>query len=87
LQAVDELIDGIIERLEARPDILANTYLIYTNDNGFHISQHGLPLSQSCGIEGDVNIAFFIWGPGVQKNATVGRSSSQTDIVPWSGYH
>ncbi|KAF2033995.1 arylsulfatase precursor [Setomelanomma holmii] len=82
LQAVDELIDGLIERLEARPEILENTYLIYTTDNGFHISQHRLPPGKSCGIEEDVNIPFFIRGPGVGKNVTVEVPSSHTDIVP-----
>ncbi|KAH7066826.1 arylsulfatase precursor [Paraphoma chrysanthemicola] len=82
LQAVDELIDGLIERLEARPDILENTYLIYTTDNGFHISQHRLPPGKSCGIEEDVNIPFFVRGPGVGKNQTVEIPTSHTDIVP-----
>jgi arylsulfatase A-like enzyme len=79
---VDELIDSIVARLEATPEVLENTYLIYTTDNGFHISQHRLPPGKSCGIEEDVNIPFFIRGPGIAKGAVQTIPSSHTDIVP-----
>ncbi|RAR09082.1 arylsulfatase precursor [Stemphylium lycopersici] len=82
LQSVDELIDSIISRLEASPEVFENTYLIYTTDNGFHIGQHRLPPGKSCGIEEDVNIPFFIRGPGVAKGAVQTVPSSHTDIVP-----
>ncbi|KAJ4311640.1 hypothetical protein N0V94_007839 [Neodidymelliopsis sp. IMI 364377] len=82
LQSVDELIDSIIDRLSANPAVLNNTYLIYTTDNGFHIGQHRLPPGKSCNIEEDVNIPFFIRGPGVPKGAVQTIPSSHTDIVP-----
>lgn len=82
LQSVDELIDSIIERLSANPAVLNNTYLIYTTDNGYHIGQHRLPPGKSCNIEEDVNIPFFIRGPGVPKGAVQTIPSSHTDIVP-----
>ncbi|KAF1844222.1 arylsulfatase precursor [Cucurbitaria berberidis CBS 394.84] len=82
LQSVDELIDSIMDRLSASPEVLENTYLIYTTDNGFHIGQHRLPPGKSCGIEEDVNIPFFIRGPGVAKGAVETIPSSHTDIVP-----
>lgn len=72
----------MIERLGASPEVLANTYLIYTTDNGFHIGQHRLPPGKSCGIEEDVNIPFFIRGPGIAKGAVQTVPSSHTDIVP-----
>ncbi|UPX16432.1 uncharacterized protein EKO05_0006831 [Ascochyta rabiei] len=82
LQSVDELIDSIIERLSASPAVLNNTYLIYTTDNGFHMGQHRLPPGKSCNIEEDVNIPFFIRGPGVPKGAVQRIPSSHTDMVP-----
>jgi N-acetylglucosamine-6-sulfatase len=68
--------------LSASPEVLKNTYLIYTTDNGFHIGQHRLPPGKACGIEEDVNIPFFIRGPGIPKNTTQHVPSSHTDIVP-----
>lgn len=82
LQSVDDLIDSIIDRLSASPEVLENTYLIYTTDNGFHIGQHRLPPGKSCGIEEDVNIPFLIRGPGIAKGAVQTIPSSHTDIVP-----
>ncbi|KAL6707458.1 hypothetical protein ACN47E_004028 [Coniothyrium glycines] len=82
LQSVDELIDSVLERLGANPEVLENTYLIYTTDNGYHIGQHRLPPGKSCGIEEDINIPFYIRGPGVPKGAVQTIPSSHTDIVP-----
>ncbi|KAI4636773.1 hypothetical protein J4E93_010998 [Alternaria ventricosa] len=82
LQSVDDLIESIMNRLSEHPEVLENTYLIYTTDNGFHISQHRLPPGKSCGIEEDINIPFFIRGPGVAKGAVMDIPSSHTDIVP-----
>lgn len=82
LQAVDELIVDIFDWLDAHPDILENTYIIYTSDNGYHISQHRLPPGKTCGIEEDINIPFFIRGPGIEKGKTVSYATTHTDIVP-----
>ncbi|EFQ94320.1 hypothetical protein PTT_08067 [Pyrenophora teres f. teres 0-1] len=82
LQSVDELVDSIMDRLGASPEVIENTYMIYTTDNGFHIGQHRLGPGKSCGIEEDVNIPFFMRGPGIAKAAVQNIPSSHTDIVP-----
>lgn len=70
-------------RLEASPEVLANTYIIYTADNGYHLSQHRLPPGKACNIEEDINIPFFIRGPGVPKGAVQNTfPTTHTDIVP-----
>ncbi|KAM3497113.1 hypothetical protein MY10362_009525, partial [Beauveria mimosiformis] len=55
LQAVDDIVEGIFGTLRDLPDVSANTYIIYTADNGFHLGQHRLPAGKTCGIE-DVRI-------------------------------
>ena len=82
LQAVDDLVDSIMNRLHASPEVLENTYIMYTSDNGYHIGQHRLPPGKACGYEEDVNIPFFIRGPGIAKGAVQTVPSSHTDIVP-----
>lgn len=82
LQAVDELVEGLVARLEEHPDVLANTFIVYTSDNGFHIGQHRLPPGKTCAIEEDINVPFVIRGPGVAPGADVAAPSSHTDIVP-----
>ena len=39
LQSVDEMIENLVQML-SKKGLLDNTYIFYTTDNGFHISQH-----------------------------------------------
>lgn len=82
LKAVDEMVDTIVKRLEESPEVLANTYIIYTTDNGYHVGQHRMGPGKTCAYEEDVHIPFIIRGPGVGKNETVTIPTSHTDIVP-----
>lgn len=81
LAAIDDLVDSIMGKVE-QLNILENTYIIYTTDNGFHIGQHRLPAGKSCAIEEDINIPFFIRGPGIAKGVSVTHPTSHTDIAP-----
>ncbi|KAM6522979.1 hypothetical protein FALCPG4_012586 [Fusarium falciforme] len=81
LQAVDEMVDRIVKELESL-QILDNTYIIYTSDNGFHISQHRLPPGKDCGFEEDINVPLLIRGPGVPKGVVSDSMTSHTDLAP-----
>jgi N-acetylglucosamine-6-sulfatase len=81
LQAVDEIVEGVITRLNDA-GILDNTYVIYSTDNGFHISQHRLPPGKTCGYEEDINIPLIIRGPGVPKGETTDIVTAHTDLAP-----
>lgn len=88
LQAVDDLVNGTVARLE-KHGILDNTYIIYSTDNGYHIGQHRLQPGKSCPYEEDINIPLVIRGPNVPKNKISNLISSHTDLVPtilgWAG--
>lgn len=81
LAAVDDLVNEVFEKLEEH-NLLDNTYIIYTSDNGFHMGQHRMDPGKSCAYEEDVNVPMFIRGPGVPKQETVTSPTSHTDIVP-----
>ncbi|CAH0028530.1 unnamed protein product [Clonostachys rhizophaga] len=81
LQAVDELVDGLLERLE-KHNILDNTYIFYTTDNGYHISHHRLQPGKECGYEEDINIPLIVRGPGVPKGAVTEAVTAHVDLVP-----
>jgi N-acetylglucosamine-6-sulfatase len=77
---VDEIVEGLVTRL-AEYGILDNTYIIYSTDNGYHISQHRLNPGKECGFEEDINIPLIIRGPGVP----VGEANivtAHTDLAP-----
>lgn len=69
--------------------MLDNTYIIYTSDNGFHISQHRLMPGKRCPYEEDVNVPMIIRGPGIPKGKTADIVTSHLDIAPtiveWAG--
>ncbi|KAI1661137.1 putative arylsulfatase [Daldinia decipiens] len=82
LQAVDELVDGLIQRLDAH-NILDNTYFVYSSDNGYHIGQHRLQPGKSCGYEEDVNVPLIVRGPGIAANYTAeGVVTTHADLAP-----
>ncbi|KAI1284481.1 alkaline-phosphatase-like protein [Xylaria sp. FL0933] len=81
LQAVDELVDGLVARLKAY-GILDNTYFVFSSDNGFHIGQHRLQPGKTCGYEEDINVPLIVRGPGVAANHSTDVVTSHTDLAP-----
>ena len=81
LQAVDEIVDNIIKRLE-EAGVLDNTYIFYSTDNGYHIGQHRLQPGKQCAFEEDVNIPLIIRGPGIPANQVSNIVTSHTDLAP-----
>lgn len=81
LQSVDEMVDSLVKSLDDK-NLLDDTYIIYTTDNGFHISQHRLPPGKECPFEEDIHIPLMIRGPGVPVGETANVVSSHTDLTP-----
>ncbi|KHE84587.1 arylsulfatase [Neurospora crassa] len=81
LQSVDELVAGVVARLE-RHGLLENTYVFYTADNGYHIGQHRLQPGKECGFEEDINVPLIVRGPGVKKGEVAEVVTSHVDLAP-----
>jgi arylsulfatase A-like enzyme len=81
LQAVDELVDGLVTRLGDH-GVLDNTYIVYSSDNGFHIGQHRLQPGKTCGYEEDINVPLIVRGPGVASNYITDIVTTHTDLAP-----
>jgi N-acetylglucosamine-6-sulfatase len=81
LQAVDELVYNVVNYL-TNNNLLNNTYIIYTSDNGYYIGQHRLAPGKTCAFEEDINVPFFIRGPGVEAGKVVDLVTTHTDIAP-----
>lgn len=75
------MVDGVFARLEEH-NLMDNTYIVYSSDNGFHIGQHRLQPGKSCGYEEDINIPLIIRGPGVARNQTFDLVTTHTDLAP-----
>lgn len=81
LQAVDEIVDGVISRLD-KAGLLGYTYVFYSTDNGYHIGQHRLQPGKQCAFEEDINIPLIVRGPGVSEGMIADLVTSHTDLAP-----
>ncbi|KAL6870553.1 alkaline-phosphatase-like protein [Trichoderma novae-zelandiae] len=81
LQAVDEIVESVVARLD-QAGVLDNTFIFYTSDNGYHISQHRLHPGKTCGFETDINVPLIVRGPGVPTQRVTRVPSSHTDLAP-----
>lgn len=59
LQAVDEMVERMVQKLTDAGQ-LDNTYIFYTSDNGYHISQHRMHPGKECGFDTDVHIPLVV---------------------------
>ena len=64
LQAVDELVEAVMQELHAR-HLLRSTYTIYTSDNGEAVGRHRLSFHKSVIYEEAVRVPLLISGPAV----------------------
>ena len=81
LQAVDEIINSLINRLSAAGE-LENTFIFYSTDNGYHIGSHRLQPGKQCAFEDDINIPLIVRGPDMPKNRTTDLVTTHTDLAP-----
>ncbi|GAA5864377.1 hypothetical protein JCM8547_005802 [Rhodosporidiobolus lusitaniae] len=67
LQAVDELVEGVVDKLQEL-GVLDNTIIIYTADNGFEANAgHRRQPGKTLPYEEDILIPFVVRGPGVPR--------------------
>ncbi|OQD78142.1 hypothetical protein PENDEC_c001G01799 [Penicillium decumbens] len=81
LQAVDDLIERLVDQLEKAGE-LDNTYIFFSTDNGYHLGQHRLQPGKNCGFETDINVPLVVRGPGIPENQTFDVVTSHTDLAP-----
>ena len=81
LQAVDEAVAALIADLEA-DGRLADTYVFFSSDNGFHLGEHRLRQGKQAPYEEDIGVPFLVRGPGVPAGRTVSAIGMNIDIAP-----
>ena len=81
LLAVDDMVESVMGAL-AETGRLANTYVIYTSDNGFHLGQHRLFFGKTTAYEEDIRVPFVMRGPGVPKGERIQAMVLNNDLAP-----
>jgi arylsulfatase A-like enzyme len=80
LLSVDDLIQNVVNTLQAKGQ-LANTYIFFTSDNGYHQGQHRMPSGKNTGFEEDIRIPLMVRGPGVPSHKTVDHLTANVDYA------
>ncbi|XP_017889397.1 N-acetylglucosamine-6-sulfatase-like [Ceratina calcarata] len=78
LLAVDELVENVYKSLKEQ-DLLKNTYIIFTSDNGYHIGQFSMPIDKRQPYETDIRVPLLIRGPGIAP-AKISAPVSTVDL-------
>jgi N-acetylglucosamine-6-sulfatase len=81
LQAVDELLENIVETLQ-RTGELHRTYIVFASDNGYHLGQHRLLQGKQTAYEEDIHVPLIIRGPDVPAHRSVQHLAVETDLAP-----
>ncbi|XP_076748537.1 N-acetylglucosamine-6-sulfatase [Xylocopa sonorina] len=67
LLAVDELVKNVYQILKLQ-NLLNNTYIIFTSDNGYHIGQFSMPIDKRQPYETDIRVPLLVRGPGIEPS-------------------
>lgn len=81
LQSVDEMIERLIKQLDDN-GVLDNTYVFFTTDNGFSISQWRRHPGKECGYDTDIHIPLVVRGPCIAAGKSLDVVTSHSDIAP-----
>jgi arylsulfatase A-like enzyme len=81
LLAIDEAIERFVQTL-TRLGELANTYIIFTSDHGYHLGQHRFMTGKLNIYEEDIRVPASIRGPSVPRNARRDHFALNIDWAP-----
>ncbi len=88
LQSVDDLLENVVNTLQATGK-LANTYLVFSSDNGFHLGEHRETAGKQAPYEGDIRLPLIVRGPGIAAGKTMDQLVGNVDFAPtfaqWAG--
>ena len=81
LLSVDDIVENMVTRLR-KHDLLDNTYVVVTSDNGFHLGQFSLPNDKRNMYEFDIRVPFTMRGPSIPSNVVISDPISLIDVAP-----
>jgi arylsulfatase A-like enzyme len=88
LQAVDDLVADVVRTLSEK-NVLGNTYIVFTSDNGWHHGEHRVQRGKGRPYEEDIRVPLVVRGPGVAAGSSTDKLVLNTDYLPtftdWAG--
>jgi N-acetylglucosamine-6-sulfatase len=81
LLAVDEAVAAIVREVKRQGE-LANTYIIFTSDNGYMQGEHRVPLGKMLPYEPSTQVPLLVRGPGLPKGRRSKALVGNVDVTP-----
>lgn len=81
LQAVDDLVADVLDRLE-KHGALDNTYVMFLSDNGYFLGDFRQPNGKDAPYDGASRVPFLIRGPGIPAGSESNQIALNIDILP-----
>ena len=81
VESVDALLGRLQDTLRSTGQ-LANTYVFFSSDNGYHLGEHRLAGGKMTAFETDIRVPLVVTGPGLRAGRTIGQLASNTDLYP-----
>ena len=81
LIAVDRAVEAVVGAL-ARTGRLANTYILFTSDNGFFQGEHRIYKGKYLAYDPSSHVPLLIRGPGIPPGTVSGEVVSNVDLAP-----
>jgi arylsulfatase A-like enzyme len=79
--SVDDMVEQIVQELQA-DGRLANTFIVFTSDNGFLIGPHRFPHGKEAAYEESIRVPLVVRGPGVPAGQTRDQIVANIDFAP-----
>jgi len=80
-KAIDEMIGRIRNRLDIN-GLAANTYVIFTSDNGFHMGEMSMRNGKMTPFDFDARVPFVVVGPGIAPGSVSDEIIMNIDLAP-----
>jgi N-acetylglucosamine-6-sulfatase len=80
LRSVDDLVEAVVNQLPAEE--LANTYIVFTSDNGWYHGEHRVRFGKGRPYEEAPHVPLVIRGPRVQAGSSSDELVLDTDYFP-----
>ena len=80
LQAVDDMVGALTSALQST-GLLADTYIFFTSDNGYHMGQHRFLAGKYTPYETDIRVPLVVRGPDVPAGIQIDAFAGNVDLA------